>query len=367
MSADASSTVATNPLPPEAIQDSVDEYLSHSFTDRVSRCVDEVKAFAAEGLRLAEEYYQLTRTLDVLVPDEGYRGYHPDLLVAVLDSVGLGIVHDCLGGVAEKAIDVIGGYVGEDGLERCRKHVEEHLEQTGPPEAKSTPFRLENLERWCDAIEGRVVYEHKRIDALESNRFEGALKDALSAVERSATEEADRDDGAQGSASEVADCPSRTCSHLGRAHHDWLLTCEQRGIPGVVEVMQYLETAEAMEREDGTLSWVDFPDFVATHNWRDPVAVHDLASTTDALIRSRREHREALIANAEDRTLESDPDDRGGQQEKGKGMDEIGDLRVRVEVLERTTDQLLFLLGVVGDSLGDGASRLARVTTGGPS
>jgi hypothetical protein len=116
-----------------------------------------------------------------------------------------------------------------------------------------------------------------------------------------------------------------------------------------------------MEREDGTLSWVDFPDFVATHNWRDPVAVHDLASMTDALIRSRREHREALIANAawiEDRTLESDPDDRGGQQEKGKGMDEIGGLLARVEVLEETNRHLFALLGVLGDTLGDGASRL---------
>ncbi len=86
---------------------------------------------------------------------------------------------------------------------------------------------------------------------------------------------------------DLADCPCNRRWSLDRAHHDWLLSFEQRGVSGAVEVMNYFGTdADENEREELTLlSWVDFLDFVAVHNWQDPEAVQSLASMVDHAIR----------------------------------------------------------------------------------
>ncbi len=86
---------------------------------------------------------------------------------------------------------------------------------------------------------------------------------------------------------DLADCPCNRRWSLDRAHHDWLLSFEQRGVSGAVEVMDYFGTdADENEREELTLlSWVDFLDFVAVHNWQDPEAVQSLASMVDHAIR----------------------------------------------------------------------------------
>ncbi len=109
---------------PESIQDVIEEQLPKAFKDRVARCLDDGKAFAVEGLRLAYEFDQLLRVFDILVPDIGYPGgYHDALRNAVRDKIGLDVVSDLLGGVAERAIDAIGGYPGEEGIKRCRAHL----------------------------------------------------------------------------------------------------------------------------------------------------------------------------------------------------------------------------------------------------
>jgi hypothetical protein len=83
------------------------------------------------------------------------------------------------------------------------------------------------------------------------------------------------------------DCP---CSKLGRmspAHHDWLLSYEERGLDGVIDLIDYLE-AEAGDEYHTGLMWMDFADFVALHNWREPAAVHRIARYIEGAIRGRR-------------------------------------------------------------------------------
>ncbi len=109
---------------PESIQDVIEEQLPQAFKDRVARCLDDGKAFAVEGLRLADEFEQLLRTFEILVPNIGYpAGYHDALLNAARAKISLDVVSDLLGGVAERAIDAIGGYPGEEGIKRCRAHL----------------------------------------------------------------------------------------------------------------------------------------------------------------------------------------------------------------------------------------------------
>jgi hypothetical protein len=281
-------------LTADNVQRLVDDIPDH-LRERAISCEVDARTLAAFGLGLIRRYGEFLSDLDLVLPTEGLED-GGDLVMLVHDAIGLETVQDVLLGLAEESEGVIGGTGGEENLRRCREHARNYVARAVDPVVVS-PANLSSSSRLPVVDDGACLccgddIEHLRraashppavhVAAAEGHeRFvdkQGVTADTTHAVDRGR---------------EVVDCPSSTCSHLSRAHHDWLLTCEQRGISGVVEVMQYLETEEALEREEGTLSWVDFPDFVATHNWRDPAGVHGLASMTDALIRSRRNHRKA--------------------------------------------------------------------------
>lgn len=72
------------------------------------------------------------------------------------------------------------------------------------------------------------------------------------------------------------DCPCRAAFLLTPEHHDWLLSFEQRGMTGVAEIIDELNTSADSEAGHRELAWVDFPTFVAMHNWGNPFAVREL-------------------------------------------------------------------------------------------
>jgi hypothetical protein len=70
-------------------------------------------------------------------------------------------------------------------------------------------------------------------------------------------------------------------------HHSWLLSVESRGFAGVVDLMTYLEVDFDCERTVGQVRYLDFADFVAMHNWDDPVRMVEFAQTMADLLRLR--------------------------------------------------------------------------------
>ena len=52
--------------------------------------------------------------------------------------------------------------------------------------------------------------------------------------------------------------------------HDMLLGFERRGMAGIVELLDYVETAPDLI--DSPISHLDIPDWAAEHRWEDPGA-----------------------------------------------------------------------------------------------
>lgn len=59
------------------------------------------------------------------------------------------------------------------------------------------------------------------------------------------------------------------------ARHEALTTFEDRGIAGVLELAEELDEGFSDNVE---LRWPDLEQFVAQHNWRDPMAVYRLTT-----------------------------------------------------------------------------------------
>lgn len=79
----------------------------------------------------------------------------------------------------------------------------------------------------------------------------------------------------------------RVFHDLDQEHHDWLLSFEERGLPGVVEILEYLDSDADCDTPTGCLRWSDFEEFVAMHSWQQPADVYLLASFVEGAIRRR--------------------------------------------------------------------------------
>ncbi|HSH58535.1 MAG TPA: hypothetical protein VK988_02625 [Acidimicrobiales bacterium] len=245
-------------LSPENVQRLADE-LSDHVKNQVAQCRSEAMAMAAEALPLVWRYHQLREALEVVIPtDENLRN-GCDLRTAVSEAIGLEDAYACLVGIDEAvdyasklAPDMPGHY-----LKRCWELVGEHRRGRG----ETLGSQSSRLSRQRSAVTEEID------DQEELNT---ADDDASPAVD-------------------LADCePCSRRWELSQDHHDWLLTFEQRGLAGAIELMQYLEINSEGEGPEG-LGWVDFPTFVAMHNWQDPDAVQSLASMVDDAIRARKQ------------------------------------------------------------------------------
>lgn len=76
---------------------------------------------------------------------------------------------------------------------------------------------------------------------------------------------------------------------LQEDQHQWLLSVEQRGFAGAVELIQYLIADEEVEPEPGLLRWFEFDEFVAMHSWQDPVAMYRFGELLSLAMRARDE------------------------------------------------------------------------------
>lgn len=91
---------------------------------------------------------------------------------------------------------------------------------------------------------------------------------------------------------EEAECPCRRqFRDLSNELHDWLLTVEDRGVAGVVELLHFCDVSADCELQADQLEWNELPDFVAMHNWRCPADMHDLADYIALAIRNRSNAR----------------------------------------------------------------------------
>jgi hypothetical protein len=72
-------------------------------------------------------------------------------------------------------------------------------------------------------------------------------------------------------------CGCRRSFLLPAEHLEWLVTFEDRGLAGVVDLIAHFDRATDGEHEEGTLGWVDLRDFVGMHSWRQPAEVWQLA------------------------------------------------------------------------------------------
>lgn len=91
--------------------------------------------------------------------------------------------------------------------------------------------------------------------------------------------------------------------HLGALDvewHDWLLGIEDRGAAGVTELLEVLIAQMENELEPGHPWWVEFGDFVAPHNWRDPAWMYRIGG----LIRWIGEQHKVAIRDFERRMAE---------------------------------------------------------------
>ncbi len=88
--------------------------------------------------------------------------------------------------------------------------------------------------------------------------------------------------------------------------HDRLLQFEDDGLEGAMRLWDDFAAREDHGFEEYSaehldwvweqLFWVDFPDFVAEHNWRQPTVVAALARRIAAYFRSRLEAEKSLRA-----------------------------------------------------------------------
>lgn len=89
-----------------------------------------------------------------------------------------------------------------------------------------------------------------------------------------------------GAAVEAEPCPCEWAEH--EAFHDRLLTFEERGIEGVVWLLDSLAAhAEEEPSPDHPLAWTELLRCVAEHNWQHPLAVARLAVEVQELFALR--------------------------------------------------------------------------------
>jgi hypothetical protein len=80
-------------------------------------------------------------------------------------------------------------------------------------------------------------------------------------------------------------CGCQRAFRLDKEHHDWLLTFEERGLAGAMQLVSHFAESRDCEVRDDYLHWVDFPQFVAMHSWQSPADVYDLASFIEGYLR----------------------------------------------------------------------------------
>lgn len=77
------------------------------------------------------------------------------------------------------------------------------------------------------------------------------------------------------------DCGCVLLFDLTKDHHDWLYRLANSASSGdmicLVELLQYIDSTADEEREPFTLSWQNFPAWVAMHRWDNQAAFYWLA------------------------------------------------------------------------------------------
>src|SRR5688572_14444931 len=86
---------------------------------------------------------------------------------------------------------------------------------------------------------------------------------------------------------------------LAEQTHRDILSFEDRGLAGVIEVLEHVDMSTDCEMPSGIppLYYYDFEGFVADHNWRDPVLVAQLAARINfdrRMLESAYRRREVL-------------------------------------------------------------------------
>lgn len=69
--------------------------------------------------------------------------------------------------------------------------------------------------------------------------------------------------------------------------HRWLLSIEDKGFDGALELIEYMTGDEENEATPGLLRWFEVGEFVAQHNWRDPLRMYRFAEVLGLLLRAR--------------------------------------------------------------------------------
>lgn len=110
----------------------------------------------------------------------------------------------------------------------------------------------------------------ERIDRLETEVTE-MLEAVRVAEERVLRFEAQTETEERGQA--VCGCLIGSSPNVSREFHDWLLSVEERGFGGCVEASLHFRLQDDLQDVQGELKWFDLPDFVAEHNWRNPIAM----------------------------------------------------------------------------------------------
>jgi hypothetical protein len=92
-------------------------------------------------------------------------------------------------------------------------------------------------------------------------------------------------------------------SEVSRAHHEWNAVVElhenvlrwvEGGLEGVMALVDHFNDFEDCDPDGPVLTWFDFPEFAADHNWRNPALVMRFAHEMERLFRSLRNQRGAV-------------------------------------------------------------------------
>lgn len=78
------------------------------------------------------------------------------------------------------------------------------------------------------------------------------------------------------------DCPCSRGLKMSQERHDWLLSVEERGLPGIVELIGHFSLQVDCEYDTAAeLGWYEFTQFVAMHSWQNQTDMYDLANHID--------------------------------------------------------------------------------------
>ena len=106
-----------------------------------------------------------------------------------------------------------------------------------------------------------------------ARRVESAVKDFE--TERTVEEKNEREEAEM----EVPDCLcADTFTHLRKREHDSLLSVEDRGVEGLVLLLEDLVSRTEQFRSPGDLHFWEFREFVEMHSWQNPVAMYRFAA-----------------------------------------------------------------------------------------